>query len=177
MSNSQAQVGIALAQINATVGDLAGNARLLEAAAREAHAGGALVVLAPELALTGYPPEDLLLRPAFLQACESTLLGLAAALADCEGLHLVVGHPSVWADGPDLHSRSYSLPRRFNSASVLTAGRVLTTYHKRELPNYQVFDERRYFATGREAGQGAGDRKSTRLNSSHSQQSRMPSSA
>jgi NAD+ synthase (glutamine-hydrolysing) len=75
----------ALAQINATVGDLAGNARLLAAAARQAHAQGAQLVLAPELALTGYPPEDLLLRPAFMQACADTLAMLAAELADCEG--------------------------------------------------------------------------------------------
>jgi NAD+ synthase (glutamine-hydrolysing) len=152
---STAAVTVALAQINATVGDLTGNARLLAEAARQAHAGGACVVLAPELALTGYPPEDLLLRPAFMAGCERALADLAAALADCEGLHLVVGHPSEWKEGPALSSRSYSLPRRFNSASVLSGGRVLATYHKRELPNYQVFDERRYFATGREAGQGA----------------------
>ena len=66
-------VKVALAQVNPTVGDLPGNARLLAQAARAAHAAGARVVLAPELALTGYPPEDLLLRPAFLQACEAAL--------------------------------------------------------------------------------------------------------
>lgn len=148
-------VTVALAQINATVGDLTGNSRLLADAARAAYAQGARVVVAPELALTGYPPEDLLLRPAFMAACQQTLQALAQSLADCAGLHLVVGHPSTWADGPSLQSRSLSLPRRFNSASVLANGQVLATYHKRELPNYQVFDERRYFATGREAGQGA----------------------
>jgi NAD+ synthase (glutamine-hydrolysing) len=148
-------VSVALAQINATVGDLAGNARLIAEAARRAHVQGARVVLAPELALTGYPPEDLLLRPAFMAACEDHLHALAAELADCEGLHVVLGHPSVWGDAADLRSKSYSLPRRFNSASVLSGGRVAGTYHKRELPNYQVFDERRYFASGRDAGHGA----------------------
>ena len=146
---------VALAQINATVGDLPGNLLLLAQAARRAHDQGARVVLAPELALTGYPPEDLLLRPAFMAACEQALQDLATAVADCEGLHLVVGHPSVWMAAADVRSKSYSLPARFNSASVLMGGRVLATYHKRELPNYQVFDERRYFASGRDAGQPA----------------------
>ena len=73
---STAAVTVALAQINATVGDLTGNARLLADAARQAHAAGARVVLAPELALTGYPPEDLLLRPAFMAGCERALADL-----------------------------------------------------------------------------------------------------
>ena len=144
-----------MAQINATVGDLAGNARRIAESARAAHAQGACVVLAPELSLTGYPPEDLLLRPAFMRACDEQLVVLAAELADCEGLHVVVGHPATWGDAADLRSKSYSLPRRFNAASVLAAGKVQATYCKRELPNYQVFDERRYFASGRDAGQGA----------------------
>ncbi len=137
------------------MGDLPGNARRIAECARAAHAQGALVVLAPELSLTGYPPEDLLLRPAFMQACEQQLLQLAEDLADCEGLHVVVGHPQVWGDAADLRSKSFSLPRRFNSASVLSGGQVVATYCKRELPNYQVFDERRYFASGRDAERGA----------------------
>lgn len=144
----------AIAQINATVGDLAGNARLLAAAAREAHAAGAQLVLAPELALAGYPPEDLLLRPAFMQACADTLASLAAELADCAGLHLVVGHPHQFGLHGDLRSKSHAVQQRYNAASVLSGGRVLGTYCKRELPNYQVFDERRYFASGRDHGQG-----------------------
>ncbi len=142
----------ALAQINATVGDLAGNARLLADAARAAHRQGASLVIAPELALAGYPPEDLLLRPAFMQACAETLAALAAELADCEGLHLVVGHPHQFGSQGDVRSKSHAVQRRFNAASVLTGGRILGTYCKRELPNYQVFDERRYFASGRDAG-------------------------
>jgi NAD+ synthase (glutamine-hydrolysing) len=153
--SSPVPVSVALVQINATVGDLPGNARLIADAARAAHAEGARVVLTPELALTGYPPEDLLLRPAFMAACRQALDDLAKVLADCEGLHLVVGHPSDWPGSGDLRSKSYSLPRRFNSASVLQGGAVRATYHKRELPNYQVFDERRYFASGRDAGEAA----------------------
>ena len=84
---------VALAQLNATVGDLDGNARRIAEMARQAHREGALVVVAPELALCGYPPEDLLLRPAFMQACAETLHLLAQQLADCAGLHVVVGHP------------------------------------------------------------------------------------
>jgi NAD+ synthase (glutamine-hydrolysing) len=148
-------VKIALAQINATVGDLAGNARRLAQAAREAHKQGASLVLAPELALCGYPPEDLLLRPAFMQACHEALLALAQELADCPGLHLVLGHPHQFGERGDVRSKSLAVQQRFNAASVLAGGKVLGTYCKRELPNYQVFDERRYFASGRDAGQGA----------------------
>ena len=147
-------VKVALAQVNPTVGDLPGNARLLAQAARAAHAAGARVVLAPELALTGYPPEDLLLRPAFLQACEAALQELAAGLSDLQGLHLVVGHPARAPHDADARSKSRAVPAVFNGASVLEGGRVAGTYFKRELPNYQVFDERRYFVSGREAGFG-----------------------
>ncbi|CAD5374723.1 Glutamine-dependent NAD(+) synthetase [Rubrivivax sp. A210] len=143
---------VALAQLNPTVGDLPGNARLLADAARRAHAAGARLVVAPELVLTGYPPEDLLLRPAFMQACEAELQALAASLADCEGLHLVVGHPQAIDGRGDLRSKSLAVQRRFNAASVLAGGVVVGTYCKRELPNYQVFDERRYFVSGRDAG-------------------------
>ncbi|MFP5398989.1 MAG: NAD+ synthase [Gammaproteobacteria bacterium] len=144
----------ALAQINATVGDLDGNARRIVGAAREAHAAGASLVLAPELALSGYPPEDLLLRPAFMKACARALQGVAEALADCEGLHVVVGHPHQFGERGDVRTKSFALQQRFNAASVLAGGRVVATYCKRELPNYQVFDERRYFASGRDAGHG-----------------------
>ncbi len=143
---------VALAQINATVGDLAGNAKRIANAARRAHAQGAAVVIAPELALTGYPPEDLLLRPAFMQACSETLASLAAGLVDCEGLHLLLGHPHQFGGQGDVRSKSMAVQQRFNAASLLAAGRVQATYCKRELPNYQVFDERRYFASGRDAG-------------------------
>ena len=124
------------------------------AAARQAHAQGARLVLTPELSLCGYPPEDLLLRPAFMQACRDALLDCAQSLADFPGLHVVVGHPHQWGDRPDVRTKSHAVPLRHNAASVLSGGRVLATYCKRELPNYQVFDERRYFASGRDAGLG-----------------------
>jgi NAD+ synthase (glutamine-hydrolysing) len=145
---------VALAQFNATVGDLAGNAARIAAMARSAHADGALVVVAPELSLTGYPPEDLLLRPSFMQACAATLAGLAAELADCVGLHVVVGHPHQYGERGDVRTKSLAVQQRFNAASVLCGGDIVGTYCKRELPNYQVFDERRYFASGRDAGLG-----------------------
>ncbi len=153
-------VRVAVLQINPIVGDLDGNARLVADAARAAWQQGARVAVAPELALCGYPPEDLLLRPAFLRASATALESLARTLADCDGLHLVVGHP--WDGGAgtraqvdhdaDLRSKSVSVPRVFNAASVLAGGLVGATYCKRELPNYQVFDERRYFVSGRDAG-------------------------
>ena len=145
-------VKVALAQINATVGDLGGNARKIIEFSRRAHAQGARLVLTPELSLCGYPPEDLLLRPAFMQACSQALQDCALALADLPGLSVVVGHPHA-PDAPGgLRTRSQSVPHRFNAASVLREGRIVATYAKRELPNYQVFDERRYFVSGRDAG-------------------------
>jgi NAD+ synthase (glutamine-hydrolysing) len=150
MSSTQ----VALAQFNAHVGDLAGNARKIVAMARQAHAAGARVVLTPELSLSGYPPEDLLLRPAFMLACAEALADMARSLADCQGLHVIVGHPHQFGERGDVRSKSVSVPLRCNAASVLSGGQVLATYCKRELPNYQVFDERRYFASGRELGEG-----------------------
>ena len=150
-----ASVKVALVQLNATVGDLAGNSARIVDAARRAHAQGARLVLTPELGLCGYPPEDLLLRPAFMQACADALADCARALSHLPGLFVVVGHPHQFGDRGDVRSNSVSVPQRYNAASVLSEGRVLATYCKRELPNYQVFDERRYFASGRDAGQGA----------------------
>ncbi len=143
---------VALAQINAVVGDIVGNARLIADAARAAHAQGAELVVAPELALTGYPPEDLLLRPAFIAACDAAVHELAAELAPLQGLTVVVGHPHAFGRSGDVRSKSMTVQQRFNAASVLQGGRVAGTYCKRELPNYQVFDERRYFVSGRDAG-------------------------
>jgi len=146
---------VALAQLNATVGDLDGNSRRIIDAARNAYAQGARLVLTPELGLCGYPPEDLLMRPAFMQACAQALAETARALADLPGLFVVVGHPHQFGERGDVRSNSVTVPRRYNAASVLSGGKVVATYCKRELPNYQVFDERRYFASGRDAGQGA----------------------
>ena len=141
---------------NPTVGDLAGNARQIIAAARQAYGQGARLVVTAELSLTGYPPEDLLLRPAFARACDKALGDCAAQLADLPGLHVVIGHPQVLdaslGGRGDVRTRSWAVQKRVNAASVLSGGKVLATYAKRELPNYQVFDERRYFTSGREAG-------------------------
>ena len=129
-------VKVSIAQINALVGDLSGNAQRVLEAARLAHAAGAQVLLTPELALTGYPPEDLLLRPSFIEVCDQVLNDLCANTASLTGLHVVVGHVTS----------QNGLLR--NAASVLVEGKVLGTYFKRELPNYAVFDEQRYFAAG-----------------------------
>jgi len=125
---------VAIAQFNAHVGDLAGNAdRILELAVR-ARDGGADVLLTPELALSGYPPEDLLMRPDFYRACAAQLDDLARAAA----LPIVLGYPEE------------SQGKRYNAASLLADGRVAATYRKFRLPNYEVFDEERYFAAGQE---------------------------
>ncbi|MEI8402523.1 MAG: NAD+ synthase [Alcaligenaceae bacterium] len=129
-------VKVSIAQINALVGDLSGNAQRVLEAARLAHAAGAQVLLTPELVLTGYPPEDLLLRPSFIDQCDQVLKGLCTSLSTLVGLHVVVGHVTS----------QNGLLR--NAASVLVDGKVLGTYCKRELPNYAVFDEQRYFVAG-----------------------------
>lgn len=136
---------ICSAQLNFVVGDMAGNARKIVEAARTAYAQGARLVLTPELSICGYAAEDLYLRPAFIAACDDALQTVARELAGLKGLHVVVGHPV----GGDLRSRSVQVQRRLNAASVVSEGKVLETYAKRELPNYQVFDERRYFTPGR----------------------------
>ncbi|TAL65951.1 MAG: NAD+ synthase [Burkholderiaceae bacterium] len=135
---------ICVAQLNFVVGDLTGNAQKIIDAARLAYAGGARLVLTPELSICGYAAEDLFLRPAFIAACDDAVKTVARELAGLKGLVVVVGHPT----GGDVRSRSVAVPHRHNAASVLSEGRVLETYAKRELPNYQVFDERRYFTPG-----------------------------
>ena len=135
---------ISIAQLNFLVGDTAGNAQKIVAAAKTAYLQGARLVLTPELSICGYPAEDLLLRPAFVAACDDAVKQVARELAGLKGLHVVVGHPM----GGDIRSKSVQVQRRFNAASVVSEGRVLETYAKRELPNYQVFDERRYFTPG-----------------------------
>ncbi len=135
---------ICVAQLNFIVGDLAGNAQKIIAAARQSHEQGARLLLTPELSICGYAAEDLFLRPAFIQACDDAVQTVAQELAGLKDMAVVVGHPS----GGDDRTRSVSVPRRFNAASVLREGVVVARYAKRELPNYQVFDERRYFTPG-----------------------------
>ncbi len=141
-------LNISVAQLNLTVGDLAGNASKMIAAAREAYARGARLLVTPELSICGYPPEDLLLRPAFMAACTEAVQRVASELADLKGLHVIVGHPTESVRGGGVRGKSVSVQKRHNAASVLSEGRCMETYAKRELPNYQVFDERRYFAPG-----------------------------
>ncbi|GKS76853.1 NAD+ synthase [Acidovorax sp. SUPP950] len=131
---------ISVAQLNFVVGDLPGNARKIIACAQQAHAAGARLLLTPELSLCGYAAEDLYLRPAFLSGCEDALATVARETARFEGLAIVVGHPQrAEADDEGLC---------YNAASVLRNGVVEQTYLKQELPNYDVFDERRYFLPG-----------------------------
>ena len=135
---------IASAQLNFVVGDMQGNARKIIDAAAEAVTQGAQLLLTPELAICGYAAEDLFLRPAFVEACDEAVKTVTSALAGLKDMTVVVGHPS----GRSLRSRSVAVQLRFNVASVIREGRILETYAKRELPNYQVFDERRYFTPG-----------------------------
>ena len=121
---------IALAQINCTVGDLDGNARRILAAANNARSQGASLIVTPELALSGYPPEDLVLRGAFNRACADTLQDIAKKL---RGVTAIVGYP-LQEEG-----------LVYNAAAVLRDGEVIHRYRKYRLPNYSVFDEERYF--------------------------------
>ena len=131
------KVVVALAQINCTVGDLAGNSARIADSARRAQTQGAQVLLTPELALCGYPPEDLLLREGFLDACAASLEALAGQLdALAPGMVVIVGFPEKAG------------LRRYNAAAVLKEGRIAAVYRKRNLPNYTVFDEQRYFTPG-----------------------------
>jgi NAD+ synthase (glutamine-hydrolysing) len=140
-------LSISTAQLNFVVGDMPGNARRIIYAAREAYARGSRLLLTPELSICGYAAEDLFLRPAFIAACDDALKEVARELANLKGLHVVVGHPR----GGDSRSRSVQVQQRFNAASVLCEGQVVASYAKHELPNYQVFDERRYFTPGQGA--------------------------
>lgn len=124
---------LAVAQINCTVGDLGGNTRKILDYTDHAKKSGAALVVTPELAVSGYPPEDLLLRDGFRTACRDALADLAKSI---DGIALLVGHPHLI--GNDL----------FNAASVIRDGKIIATYLKNLLPNTEVFDERRYFQPG-----------------------------
>ncbi len=133
-----ASIRIAMAQFDFPVGDVAGNTeRIIEMIGQARDEYGAELVMFPELAVSGYPPEDLLLRPGFLYECEQAMGRIAAA---CRGVTAVVGWPQ--AAGAVV----------YNAASVLRDGLVEQTYRKRELPNYAVFDERRYFDVDPDGG-------------------------
>ena len=123
------RIRVAAAQLNTVVGDLEGNAARILAAYDEAEAAGCDLVVFPELTVTGYPPEDLLLRPAFVAQAAETLEKIAARTARAAA---VIGFAEP---GRDLH----------NAAAVCANGSVYGVYRKQLLPNYAVFDEQRYF--------------------------------
>jgi NAD+ synthase (glutamine-hydrolysing) len=127
-------VRLGLAQINTVVGDLDGNRQKLLERIGEAKAAGVELLVFPELAVTGYPPEDLLLRPGFIRAAERSLERIAR---EVRGIVALVGYPHYDRD-------------LFNACAVCAGGEVKAVYRKRFLPNYGVFDEARYFAQGRD---------------------------
>lgn len=129
---------VAIAQINCTVGDLTQNRQLIASIAQKAADNGANIVLTPELSLTGYPPEDLLLQTSFYDATLQELSNLREDLKNFKDLHVIVGHPYI------------ENSQHYNACSVLVNGEILGTYFKQELPNYSVFDERRYFSAGKQ---------------------------
>ena len=159
------QLRVALAQVDTRVGDLSGNAELVHTWTAKAAEDGAHLVVFPEMTLTGYPAEDLVLRESFAHASEHAVVDLAASLAE-QGLGdvaVVVGylahtegagpapvdHPPVDdADRPGDANPRRGAPR--NAAALLYGGEVVVRYYKRHLPNYGVFDEARYFVPGNE---------------------------
>jgi NAD+ synthase (glutamine-hydrolysing) len=132
---------IAIAQLNPTIGDLIGNAQKILAAAQQASVQGASLMLTPELSLCGYPPRDLLLKPAFIAAMAKTLEQLAQDLPP--EIAVLVG--TVEPNGRSPQTGEKPL---FNSSALLTGGKVQQIFHKRLLPTYDVFDEDRYFESG-----------------------------
>src|SRR3954452_20821995 len=130
---------ISLAQLNPTVGDVAGNAAKARSARDKAKADGADLLVLPELFITGYPPQDLVLKPAFQAACRSAIEELARETAD-GGPATLIGRR--WVDGVKL----------YNGCALLEGGRIAAVRFKVNLPNYGVFDEKRVFARGPVSG-------------------------
>ncbi|MEX3237996.1 NAD+ synthase [Serratia quinivorans] len=128
-------LSIALAQLNLLVGDIEGNTERMLQTVQEQQKAGADLVMFTELALSGYPPEDLLYRNDFYQRCDAQLQRLQQASAE---VAILVGHP--WREGDKL----------YNALSLFSEGQLLTRYFKQQLPNYGVFDEKRYFQAGSE---------------------------
>ncbi len=139
MTEGADQFIITLAQLNPTVGDVTGNAAKARAARAQARADGADLVVLPELFIAGYPPEDLVLKPAFQSACRAAIEGLARETAD-GGPAMLIGSP--WVDDGKL----------YNACALLDEGRIAAIRFKANLPNYGVFDEKRLFARGPAAG-------------------------
>src|SRR6201991_2750057 len=139
MNTPAAQFTITLAQLNPTVGDVTGNAAKARAARVRARADGADLLVLSELFITGYPPEDLVLKPAFQAACRSAIEELARETAD-GGPAMLIGTP--WVEDGKL----------YNACALLDGGRIAAMRFKVNLPNYGVFDEKRVFARGPVAG-------------------------
>ncbi len=139
MAERADQFAITLAQLNPTVGDVAGNAAKARAAREKARADGADLLVFPELFISGYPPEDLVLKPAFQSACRAAIEELARETAD-GGPAVLIGSP--WVDDGKL----------YNACALLDGGRIAAIRYKVNLPNYGVFDEKRLFARGPAAG-------------------------
>ncbi|MCC5796515.1 MAG: NAD+ synthase [Methylophaga sp.] len=132
------QLRLVMAQINPIVGDVAGNlAQIVTAAEQARDQLKADLLIFPELTLTGYPPEDLLLRPGLVKRCDKALLTLQQQI---QGIHIIIGHPTG-NPGQEL----------YNAASLIGDGSLKATYFKQQLPNYSVFDEKRYFVPGKDA--------------------------
>ncbi|UCG22699.1 MAG: NAD+ synthase, partial [Chloroflexota bacterium] len=131
---------LVLAQLNVTVGDIAGNSRQIRVGLEEARALGADIVVFPEMAITGYPAEDLLLKPDFIRAAREALERLRPATS---GLIAIIGLPYAGAEASaDAGGALY------NAAAVLQDSELAVLYYKLHLPNYVVFDEKRYFQSG-----------------------------
>src|SRR6202451_1877613 len=139
MAERADQFNITLAQLNPIVGDVAGNAAKARVARAQARTDGADLVVFPELFIAGYPPEDLVLKPAFQAACRAAIEELARETAD-NGPAMLIGSPWVESGQP------------YNACALLAAGRIAALRFKANLPNYGVFDERRLFARGPAAG-------------------------
>src|SRR5450755_981067 len=139
MTERANQFAITLAQLNPTVGDVAGHAEKARAARARAQADGADLLVLPELFITGYPPEDLVLKPAFQAACRAAIEALARETAD-GGPAVLIGSP--WVEDGKL----------YNACALLDGGRIAAIRYKANLPNYGVFDEKRLFARGPAAG-------------------------
>src|ERR1700678_2300974 len=139
MTEPVAHFTITLAQLNPTVGDVAGNAAKARVARTKAQAAGADLVVLPELFIAGYPPEDLVLKPAFQSECRAAIEGLARDTAD-GGPAMLGGSP--WVEDGKL----------YNACALLDGGRVAAIRFKAKLPNYRVSDEKRLFARGPAAG-------------------------
>src|SRR5258707_3926591 len=139
MTERAAQLIITLAQLNPTGGDVEGNAAKARAARARAQADGADLVVLPELFITGYPPEDLVLKPAFQAACRTAIEALAVETAD-GGPAMLIASP--WVEEGKL----------YNACALLEGGRIAAIRYKASLPNYGVFDEKRLFARGPAAG-------------------------